>query len=430
MAETIEHKCPNCGGALTFDPNSQTVVCRFCGTEIQASALTEQDEILDKFEGDFSHNTKSLFTDDGEFSTYNIYQCGSCASQIICDENTTSTICPFCDSPVILAGRLSGVLKPDYVIPFKDDGSKIKTLLEKYLKKKILLPNAFRKEKRAEDIHSVYVPYWVYDTEVYANMRFHGTRVRSWVSGNYKYTETSHYSVARDGKIAFDHVPVDASQRMPDDLMESLEPYDFKDAVKFQTGYLSGYLAEKYDVEQEVCNVRAQQRIREGAIDAFKSTIHDVSGITLTSSSFQVLDHKVSYCLYPVWLFNVHWKDKIYPYGVNGQTSKVIGNMPISPIKTFALCFLLWTPIFFAFTLGMMYLVMGEIETIGLASSIVVAIATLIISIVICVRRYKPVKKQKGAAHYYRKDSMRIDHASTNFLYKTTTRIALPKNNK
>jgi DNA-directed RNA polymerase subunit RPC12/RpoP len=425
MAETIEHKCPNCGGSLIFDPNSQTVTCKYCGTEIDVTALTEQDEILDQFEGDFSHNTKELFSDDGEFSTYNIYQCGSCASQIICDENTTSTICPFCDSPVILSGRLSGVLKPNYVIPFKDDGSKIKTLLENYLKKKILLPSAFKKEKRAEDIHSVYVPYWVYDTEVYAKLRFRGVRVRTWISGDYKYTKTSHYRVVREGKIAFDRIPVDGSSRMPDDLLESLEPYNFAEAVPFQTGYLSGYLAEKYDLDQDVCNKRAQERIKQGTIDAFKSTIYDVTNVFLTNSSFQTLDHKVDYCLYPVWLFNVHWNNKIFPYGVNGQTSKIIGNLPVSEIKLFLFCLIVWAGLFTGLSLLFVYIVLGVLNAIGIATSALIGFIALIVSMVICVKRYKPVKKQSGAKHYYRKDSLNMDVARTIYLYSTTTRIRI-----
>lgn len=50
---------------------------------------------------------------------------------------------------------------------------------------------------------------------------------------------------------------------MADDLMESIEPYDFKKAVDFQTAYLAGYVADKYDVDEKQSVSRANDRIKK-----------------------------------------------------------------------------------------------------------------------------------------------------------------------
>ncbi len=34
--------------------------------------------------------------------------------------------------------------------------------------------------------------------------------------------------------MKFQHIPVDGSSKMPDDLMESIEPFDFSEAVDFR----------------------------------------------------------------------------------------------------------------------------------------------------------------------------------------------------
>ena len=71
---------------------------------------------------------------------------------------------------------------------------------------------------------------------------------------------------------------------MPDDLMESLEPFYFKDAVDFQTAYLSGYLADKYDVAEEECVDRANLRIKQSTEQEFAGYC---KGIFISSSRGQ-----------------------------------------------------------------------------------------------------------------------------------------------
>ncbi len=69
--------------------------------------------------------------------------------------------------------------------------------------------------------------------------------------------------VHRGGSVGFEYVPVDGSTKMADDLMESIEPFNCREAVDFQTAYLAGYLADKYDVTAEESIDRANERVKK-----------------------------------------------------------------------------------------------------------------------------------------------------------------------
>ena len=171
--------------------------------------------------------------------------------------------------------------------------------------------------------------FWLFDTDADARVRYHATRIRSWSDSDYDYTETSHFLVHRAGSVGFEHVPVDGSSKMADDLMESIEPYDFADAVSFQTAYLAGYLADKYDVTAEQSVDRANARVKNSTEQAFKSTVEGYTSVTPENSSIQLHGGKATYALYPVWLLNTTWNGNKYTFAMNGQTGKFVGDLPV-----------------------------------------------------------------------------------------------------
>ena len=140
-----------------------------------------------------------------------VYTCKSCGGELVCDESTAATACPFCGNPIVLTGRLSGDLKPDYVIPFKLDKKAAEAALRNHMKGKRLLPNLFRSENRISEVKGVYVPFWLFDADADAHIRYHATRIRTWSDRDYDYTETQHYAILRSGDLSFTHVPVDGS---------------------------------------------------------------------------------------------------------------------------------------------------------------------------------------------------------------------------
>ena len=138
--------------------------------------------------------------------------------------------------------------------------------------------------------------------------------------------------VHRGGSIGFEHVPVDGSSKMADDLMESIEPYDFSEALDFQTAYLAGYLADKYDVTAEESIDRANERVKRSAENTFAETVQGYTTVTTENSSVQFHGGKAQYALYPVWLLNTTWNGNKYTFAMNGQTGKFVGDLPVDKV--------------------------------------------------------------------------------------------------
>lgn len=326
-----EYKCPCCGGAIAFDSTLQKLKCPFCDTEFSMETLENYDSELKSEQEDnmrWEMATGEQWHDD-ETEGLRSYVCKSCGGEIACDENTAATSCPFCGNPVVMTGRFSGMLKPDYVIPFKLNEKAAKNALKDHYAGQRLLPKVFKDQNHISEVKGVYVPFWLFDADADVNMRYKATKVRTWDDSDYDYTETRFYAVSRDGQIGFEAVPVDGSTKMPDDLMESLEPFDFSEAVDFQTAYLAGYLADKYDVDAEQSVERANERIRKSAEDAFAATVKGYATVTKESGSIQLQNGKVTYALFPVWILNTTWNGQNYLFAMNGQTGKMVGDLPL-----------------------------------------------------------------------------------------------------
>ena len=331
MTNLIEYKCPCCGGGIEFDSSLQKMKCPYCDTEFEMDILKQYDEEL-KTQGEddltWEEKAHTEWSADDE-SNIVTYICKSCAGEIITDKTTSATHCPYCGNPIVMKEHFKGDLKPDYVIPFKLDKQAAINGLKKHLEGKKLLPKVFKDENHIEEIKGVYVPVWLFDANADADIRYKGTKVRVWSDSNYNYTETSTYSVVRKGSLEFNCVPVDGSSKIDDDLMESIEPFNFSEAVDFQTAYLSGYLADKYDVSVEDSISRANERIKKSTENAFAETVSGYNSLTAENSSIKLSNSKSKYALYPVWLLNTKWKDKTYTFAMNGQTGKFVGNLPV-----------------------------------------------------------------------------------------------------
>ena len=331
MAALQQYKCPCCDGAIEFDSSLQKMKCPYCDTEFEMETLISYDDELKNAKGDnMSWDTAAGSEwQEGETEHLRVYVCQSCGGEIVGDETLAATACPFCDNPVVMMGQFKGDLKPDYVIPFRLDKKAAIAALKKHYGGKRLLPKVFSKENHIEEVKGIYVPVWLFDTDAKANIRYKATRVRTWSDSKFYYTETSFFSVTRGGSLGFQNVPVDGSTKMDDALMESIEPFDFSKAVDFQTAYLAGYLADKYDVDSEQSIERANERIKTSTEKAFAQTVTGYATVTPMSSNISFENGTAKYALCPVWLLNTKWKDQKYTFAMNGQTGKLVGDLPL-----------------------------------------------------------------------------------------------------
>ncbi len=331
MEQTLlEYKCPCCGGALHFESDTQKMKCPYCEAEIETEALRQMDELLeDDIPEEITWENTAGGQWDGEEGDLRSYTCQSCGGQIVTDATTAATQCPYCGNNVVMAGNLSGTLRPDVVIPFQLDKEAAVAAYTKHLKGKVLLPKNFKEANHIREIKGVYVPVWLFDADTKSSFTFRATRVRSWSDSRYIYTRTSHYHVIRKGDLGFADVPVDGSAKMDDALMESLEPFDMSKAVDFRTAYLAGYFADKYDVSAEDSVTRANQRIRSTTEATFASTVLGYTTVIPTSAKVGLTRGKTRYALCPVWLMTTRYQDKDYLFAMNGQTGKLVGDLPV-----------------------------------------------------------------------------------------------------
>ncbi len=357
MQTTLEYKCPSCGGAIEFDPTAQKMKCPYCDSEFEIDVLKALDEEErntppDKMEWETSAGTEWL---DGEQDGMRVYTCQSCGGEIVADATTSATSCPYCGNPVVISGQVAGDLRPDFVIPFKITKKQAKEALKKHYQGKKFIPKSFKDENRLDEIKGIYVPFWLFDAGANARINYKATKVRHWSDTKYNYTKVSTYRVRRGGRIAFEHVPVDGSSKMADDLMESIEPYSFDGAVDFQSAYLSGYLADRYDVSPDDSIGRANERIKTSTEQVFLSTVEGYNTVSAESSSIQLENGVAKYALYPVWILNTTWQGNKYTFAMNGQTGKFVGDLPVDK-KSFWINTVSWGAGISAVVYGLLWL--------------------------------------------------------------------------
>ena len=327
---TVSFKCANCGGELIFDPASGKYKCEYC-----ISLFSQQE--LDAMEPDESTEQKmqeSLNDMDVKSGDAVIYTCPSCGAEIITDATTAATFCYYCHNPVILSGRLDGEYLPDKIIPFEITKEEaIKKFLH-FVGKKKFVPKAFFNKKQIELISGVYFPYWNYNVEVESEMDGSARKVRSWTANDIRYTETKHYHISRKGVVSLSHLSENALKKANAELAMGVLPYYFEKMKDFNMGYLSGFLAEKRDIEKENVKGRMESNAKKYAEIMMRDTIEGYSGVSLDSSKVRFRHGKWLYCLLPVWTITYKGKDdKIYFYSMNGQTGEVCGELPIDKKK-------------------------------------------------------------------------------------------------
>ena len=346
--QVTNYKCPACTGPLHFVGASGKLECDYCGSafdvaEIEAMYAAAEEKAEAAAEAAQEKEEQAAAQADewsagGNWSAeetagMKVYSCPSCGAEIVCDETTAATACVYCGNPSVVPGQFSGGLKPDYVIPFKLDKNAAIAALKKYYKGKMLLPKAFSANNHIAEIKGVYVPFWLFDGEVQCAANYDAANSHTHREGDYEVTETMHYKVHRAGSFCFERIPADASTKMPDAHMDSIEPYDYSELKPFSKAYLPGFLADKYDVSAEKCTKRINDRVKGSASEMLRSTVHSYAMVTERGCTTNIQNGQIKYALMPVWMLHTKWNDKDYLFAMNGQTGKLIGDLPVSKGK-------------------------------------------------------------------------------------------------
>ena len=340
-SKMTNYQCPACTGPLHYDGASGKLLCDYCGSsftvqEIQALYSDKLDQAEQAAVQQAAKEEQAAAQEMDEWEReqeqagMKSYVCPSCAAELICDATTAATSCPYCGNPTVLPGQFHGMLKPDYILPFKLDKEAAKRALRNYYKGKRLLPKAFTSENHIEEIKGVYVPFWLFDGQGDADLQFNATQVRSFRQGNDQVTITDHYAVRRAGTVDFSRIPVDSSRKMPDAHMDAIEPFDYAELKPFSTAYMPGFLAERYDVDVEECEERARLRATNTTEQIIANTVRGYASCVPAGKQVKLRRGAVRYVMLPVWLLSTRWNGKSFLFAMNGQTGKLIGDLPVS----------------------------------------------------------------------------------------------------
>ena len=341
MKKVLDNKCPGCGAPIHFKPELGKFKCDYCDGEYTAEQLKDMEKI----------NKEEVDT-----TNYVNYNCPDCGAEIITDENTAATFCVYCGNTSIIKNRLSGEFAPSKIIPFKMEKQKAIEAFKRLRKGRPLTPKTFTSEKNIEKIQGVYIPFWLYEVDVNGTIEASATRVKSWSHGNTHYTQTDYYDVVRSGNMSYHRVPVDGSTRFANDMMNTIEPFDYDKLIDYNHAYLSGFLAEKYDVTKEDAFEDAKTRTLNSTKQEMLNSMHGYSTKTIKKNDLESKELSVEYALLPVWMVNVKYKDKYYLFAMNGESGKFIGNIPIDKKRTI-IAVLLTIIIAFLICVGISYLI-------------------------------------------------------------------------
>lgn len=390
----ITYKCPNCGGTLTFHPELQKFQCEYCLSEFTEQEMdelslvsTEQsDGSSDRGERkqsgsadpDFSDETALGKEDSGKADRLSghedglpgqadgpsgkedsrsgngsaeemaSYICPSCGAQIIACETTAATFCYYCHSPVVLEGRLSGEFRPDFVLPFVMDRKKAEEIFLGWIEKKKFVPKSFFAREQIEKMTGVYFPYLIYSCTVDGNIRAEGERQRTWVAGNIRYTEHKKYQLERGGELYVNHVTRNALKRNNSTLVEGVLPFDMEKMVPFQPEYLSGFQAEKRDMDAGLFTPEVEEEVKSYTVQNLMNSLGAYSPVHIKESETVIRDAKWQYALLPVWMLTYRSRDRgtVYYFAMNGQTGKICGRLPVDKKRLGMLFMAVFLPVF------------------------------------------------------------------------------------
>lgn len=331
----VNYKCPCCSAPISFSAQEQQLTCSGCGNKYTPAQLQSYEHIMDSKQQDemnWGGYDATQMTEEGLTG----YHCSSCGGEVAGDGNTAATCCPYCGNSTILPTRLQGMYRPDYVVPFRLSKEDAQGALRNFCKGKRLLPKFFLQNSHIEKIQGVYVPFWLFDCNADGDMNFQATKVTTWMDKRYHYTRTDHYAIARSGNADYNRLPVDGSSRMADNLMDAIEPYDYSAMVPFTAAYLSGFLADKYDIDANQCAPRANQRIKVATEKALRETVKGYNTVVLKNSAVRIKQSQIKYALLPVWVLTTRWMDKPYVFILNGQTGQVAGELPVDKKRYWA----------------------------------------------------------------------------------------------
>jgi len=328
--------CPGCGANMKFDILLQKMHCPFCDSTADP---TEMDLAEAKAE---------------QMYETTIYDCPQCGGELTGDDNQASVFCPYCGNSTVLEGRLTKKVRPNYIIPFQVTKEDCATAYKKLLRRSVYAPKAMATDGVVDSFRGIYIPYWYFT----AKQKGETTIIGYTENAGVDHLDQEYFDCTFSLDSNFSGITYDASELFDDRVSQAIGPFDVKSKKEFAPGYMSGFYADTYDVDETNYRDNAIEFVKEHTVKTLKSDSNfsdmhfsEDENHAITSSDMNIEMEKGDISLMPVWFMSFKFGDRMSYASINGQTGKAAGMIPASPLKYLLFSALTMIPIFFLLNL-------------------------------------------------------------------------------
>lgn len=354
------YECPNCGGNLKFNIESQLLKCDYCQTTQNPYDITKEKD-----------------AEESNAFDVTIFTCPQCGGEIMSTDTSAAEFCSFCGASTILDSRISREKRPARIIPFKQTKDACKKAYISRMKRAFFAPDELKDEKYIDSFRGIYMPYWAFHISQHGEVSMKGKK--SYRRGDYLYTEE--YALSGDIDACYDDLSYDASSSFSDNISEQIAPFHAKDMQKFTPSFLSGFYADTADVDSglyradalKLANTTSFNKIKSNPAFSGMQVSVENSTPTLNTSLCTTYDQPER-VMYPVWFMSYRKNDRVAYVTVNGQTGKIAADIPVDIKKYTIGSILLAIPIFIFLNLFFTFK-----ATSILKYSALLAVATIIV---------------------------------------------------
>ena len=325
VAEFI--KCENCGANMQFNPETQTLYCDSCGTlkDFEKDRQVQELAISEAFENEEIYDKEA-----------SVYTCSNCGASVVVSSDEVASECPFCSTPFVVKNSDLRGLKPNAVYPFTFTKDKALEIAKKNVKKRLFCPRKFKKEIKADSIKGLYVPCFTFDSNTVSV--YHGrigkthTRTVRTRNGTHTQTYTVWRNISGTFNKFFDDITIATSSVLSQKILNKIAPFNRETLAVYDKSYLSGYFASHYEKDIKTSWTEAKDVIsatlRRNILSQYS---YDKVDYLNVSTTYNNTTYK--YVLLPVYALNFKYKNKDYGMVINGNTGRVYGKMPVSPLR-------------------------------------------------------------------------------------------------
>ncbi|MFJ8513371.1 hypothetical protein [Lysinibacillus xylanilyticus] len=330
----FDAECPSCSASIEFNPATGKLTCPYCGYETEIAAPEKQEEKVAQ-EMDFEMAEKR-----GNFNwgvEKKTVICKSCAAETIYDALQVADSCPYCGSNQVMEASAENTLAPNGVCAFEITDKQAGENFQSWIKGKWFTPRAAKDSAKPDSFKGVYLPYWTFDTKTSSrySARYGRHRTVTDKEGNTR-TETDWYSTSGFYQEFIDDHLISATTRYDRNMMQKIEPFNLLNNKAYKPEYVSGFLSERYSIGLHDGWSQAKREISNHLNAQITSKIrweHNADVVSNLHFSTTHDDITYKYLMLPIWLSSFRYKEKIYRFMVNGQTGRVGGDAPISPLR-------------------------------------------------------------------------------------------------